>query len=493
MSWNAQRSEERIKKFLTTVPSVEAGVTLAKYNARLTEARTRGALDELTNRRTFLVSGAHLYGQLLRFDDLVAEQGRETPNSHARILAFLDEYYRVWDAIVEEDESHRVDYHGPRVHAVITEPASSPAEQIAKAVALAVKLASAAKQIGSAHGIDPRVRFGIDHGRCLAMATGRAHEREVLFLGSPANHAAKVAAGDIEGIFLAPGAEAVLGSTVFAKSQRGESQLTEAFASDAVSRFRFARIDAALGSVSETRKSASAFSFTRPTPPLAKSVKFSDLSPAKSARIGSAVLFADVDQYTRFVDQAIRNGAAAIEIAVRVIHVIREELNAVLQEDFGGKRIRFIGDCIHGCLAEGQVNDAPALAVEKSAYCAAGMRSSFDLCLRLAAPGAPLGLAIGIEYGPAAITRLGTRGDDSVRCATGRAVVDAERVQQSIASSGVKMGPVALQHASREIVQHFGDSSRLLSYAATADVLASVKSPAVQVVREQPSARPHSR
>src|SRR5262245_17175673 len=145
MSWNAKRAEERIRKFLTTVPVVEDNVTLAKYAARLNEARQRGDLDELSTRRTFLVEGAHLYGQLLDFDSLVAEQGRETPASHTRILRFLHAYYRLWDAIVDEDGGHRVDYHGARLHAVLTEPAGNPREQVAKAVALSHKLAWAAR------------------------------------------------------------------------------------------------------------------------------------------------------------------------------------------------------------------------------------------------------------------------------------------------------------------------------------------------------------
>jgi hypothetical protein len=45
------------------------------------------------------------------------------------------------------------------------------------------------------------------------------------------------------------------------------------------------------------------------------------------------------------------------------------------------------------------------------------------------------------------ITRLGTPGKDSVRCAPGRAVIAAERIQQSIIGGGAKMGPNALSHA----------------------------------------------
>jgi class 3 adenylate cyclase len=495
MTWNAARSEARIRKHLTMVPAVEDGVTLAKHVAMQLEARARGDLGELSTRRTFLVEGAHLYGQLLDFNDLVAEQGRETESSHARVLRFLNTYYRVWDSIVDNEDGYRVDYHGARLHAVVTEPAGDPRGQVERAVALASKLADAAKQVGDAYGFPARIRFGIDHGRCLAMTTGRSHEKDTLFLGAPANHAAKKAAeAEVPGVFLADGAMRVVGSQALAKSLSGEMYLTESYTRDATSHYRFDRIDRAVAVLVEEHRKGVAepvFRFRRQTPPLS-SLKFAELSPAKSVRMGMASLFADIDGFTAYVDAAIRGGPLQIKAAVKTIHVIREELNDVLQDDFGGKRVRFIGDCIHGCLAAGVNTDDPATAVDDTAMCAAGMRSSFDLCLRLAQPAANLDLAIGIEYGPVPVTRLGTPGNDSVRCAAGRAVIDAERIQQSIVGGGVKMGPTALSHARSAVRKHFGEAARIISYASAADLLGTVSSPAVQVIRENPAARPHA-
>ena len=495
MTWNAARAEERIRKHLTTVPAVADGVTLAKHLAMLQEARKRGDLDALSTRRTFLVEGAHLYGQLLDFDDLVAENGRETPESHRRLLQFLHAYYRVWDAIVDGEDGHRVDYHGARMHAVVTDPEGNASGQVERAVALADKLAHAARQIGDAYGVAARIRFGIDHGRCLAMTTGRSHEKDTLFLGAPANHAAKKAAEDGgPGIFLADGAQRVVGAQALAGSPLGGRFLTEAYIRDAAGRYRFERIDMAVaGLVEERRQGAggTVFRFERRTPPLSN-VKFADLSPAKSIRMGMASLFADIDGFTAYVDAAIRGGSQQIKTAVKTVHVIREELNDVLQDDFGGKRVRFIGDCIHGCVAAGANTDDPAKAVEDAAMCASGMRESFDLCLRLAQPGADLGLAIGIEYGPVPMTRLGTPGNDSVRCAAGRAVIHAERIQQSITGGGVRMGPVALSYATAPIRKNFADAARIISYASAADLLGAVSSPAVQIIRENPAARPHA-
>ena len=495
MTWDAARAEARIRKHLTTVPAVADGLTLAKHMAMLQEARKRGNLDALSTRRTFLVEGTHLYGQLLDFDDLVVEQGRETEASHARVFRFLHAYYRVWDAIVDGESGHRVDYHGARMHALVTEPDGNPSGQVERAVALATKLAEAAKQVGDAYGFPARIRFGIDHGRCLAMTTGRSHERDTLFLGAPANHAAKKAAEEGEpGVFLADDALRVVGALALAKSHSGEMSLTQAYIRDAARRYRFEIIDKAAASLVEERRQGSdgvVFQFHRYTPPLA-GLKFAELSPARSIRMGMASLFADIDGFTAYVDAAIGGGPHLIKNAVKTVHVIREELNDVLQNDFGGKRVRFIGDCIHGCLGAGENADDPAKAVDDTAMCAAGMRSSFDLCLRLAQPSADLDLAIGIEYGPVPVTRLGTPGNDSVRCAAGRAIIQAERIQQSIEGGGVKMGLVALSHARSAVRKHFGEATRIITYPSAADLLGALTSPAVQVIRENPAARPHA-
>jgi class 3 adenylate cyclase len=441
-------------------------------------------------RQAFVVSGVHLYGNLLDFDSLVAENGIETEASHGHLLRFLNMHYRVWDAIVDGESSDRVDYHGARLHAVITAPAGDPAGQIERAVALAKKLDEAAKQVGHAHGFPSRIRFGIDHGSCLAMSTGRSHEKDTLFLGRPANHAAKLAAGgQEEGIFLTETARGFLAPGAV-KRLTAHVTLDEAFIRNAVQRHQFSRLNKAAARLSDPRVTGPHFQFHRVAPPLAL-VKFADLTPSNSIRMGMASIFADIDGYTKFVDAAILGGPREIRKAVETIHVIREELNSVLKDDFGGKRIRFIGDCIQGCIASGARQDDQSATVRDAALCASGMRSSFDICLDIVKPDAAIDLAVGIEYGPTPLTRIGDVGDDSVRCAASRATVEAERVQQQIEGGGVRLGSTAAHIADFAVRKNFG-SSRLMTYDAAADLLGAASSPAVQVIREHPAARSHS-
>jgi class 3 adenylate cyclase len=406
-------------------------------------------------------------------------------------LGFLNVHYRVWDSIVDGNDGDRVDYHGARLHAVITSPAGDPAAQIEQAVALARKLTEAARKVGQAHGFPSRIRFGIDHGKCLAMTTGRgAHEKDTLFLGRPANHAAKlVASGTEQGIFLTETAEKRVAAGAVRK-HAGSVTLDEAYVQGAVRKYAFDSLDRTASAIA-LDSSAPMFRFRRPTLPLS-TVKFSELTPANSIRMGMACIFADIDGFTNFVDQAIHGGSEKIRDAVKIVHVIREELNSVLKDDFGGKRVRFIGDCIHGCVAEGERVDEAAKSVREAVLCASAMRSSFDLCLDTVGSNPAIDLAVGIEYGQTPMTRLGHRGDDSIRCAASKATIGAERTQQAIEHGGISLGEVATSVADPAVRKNFS-SGRLMSFDSASDLLWTAQAPAVQILRSEPAARSHAR
>jgi len=485
MSWNQDRAKSRIREHLKTVPDVDRHIALdSKVLAK------RGLLSRMPLREAFVVEGAHLYGQLLDFEDLVTEQGQETEAAHRRLLRFLNMHYRVWDSLVDGDDGDRIDYHGARLHAVVASPVGDPAAQIERAVALARKLTEAAQKVGEAHGFPSRIRFGIDHGKCLAMTTGRgAHEKDTLFLGRPANHAAKlVASGTGAGIFLTETAQKRV-ATAAIRKHAGGLTLDEAYIATAARKYAFDSLDRTASAIASD-SSEPMFRFKRPTLPLS-SVKFSELSPANSIRMGMASIFADIDGFTNFVDQSIQGGSEAIRDAVTIVHVIREELNSVLKDDFGGKRVRFIGDCIHGCVAEGERADDAAGSVREAALCASAMRSSFDLCLEAVHSNAAIDLAVGIEYGPTPMTRLGHRGDDSVRCAASRATINAERTQQAIEHGGIRLGAVAAAIADPTVRKHFS-SGRLMSFDSASDLLMTPQAPAVQILRSEPAARSHA-
>src|SRR5690606_30514067 len=153
------------------------------------------------------------------------------------------------------------------------------------------------------------------------------------------------------------------------------------------------------------------------------------------------------------------------------------ELDAVLDSDFGGRKVRFIGDCVHGVLAEGtaQTTDAEETMITVT-LCAGAMRSSFDLALEVLQDEGiacgDLGLAIGFEFGPIALTRLGMKGS-MVRCAVGRSVLGSEEEQLRCSGTQTAIGNVAYDGACESVREIFGETRVRsdLDYAAAIDAL----------------------
>jgi hypothetical protein len=102
--------------------------------------------------------------------------------------------------------------------------------------------------------------------------------------------------------------------------------------------------------------------------------------------------------------------------------------------------------------------------VSTSTLCAGALRSSFDLALeRLKAndidPGG-LGLAIGYEFGPMTVTRLGMQGD-RVRCSVSRGVIASESEQCRCAGTETAIGQAAYDTGTSAVRKLFGKSRKI--------------------------------
>jgi hypothetical protein len=203
-----------------------------------------------------------------------------------------------------------------------------------------------------------------------------------------------------------------------------------------------------------------------------------------------AAVFADIDGFTRYIDQAIAEGQVAQ--AVANLHVLRGELAAVLREDFGGRKVRFIGDCLHGILAEGAPQSIDEqLTVRSAVLAAAAMRSSFDLCKQELPGIEALGIAIGVEFGVTPVCRLGLRGEASVRCSVSRATCVSEDEQRRCNGRETAIGETAFASGG-VLIQHLFRGSRKavgLTYAAACALLTGVPTPPPDRVRPSPAVR----
>jgi class 3 adenylate cyclase len=455
-TWNKDRAAKRIEEKI-------AGLPLKDIEIR--EYKRDTDLSNIANTVSYRVDGVHLYADILNVGSMLHVTDVEGETAHRRTLRFLNLHYRAVHRILNRVDAIEVDFHNQRLHTVVAKPYDSETSRVYRAVAIAQLIIDVLAQTGEDADHPPaRVRVGIDTGKALAVNNGRHGHREPLFLGDPANHAAKRAGGGTAaGIYLTNRARKTIGLTPVIDENASALTLQEI----AISKGK-----AALGVTSEQivrewrqdlkDHPIGVFGFSGHTPPF-RDLEFESLSVGNSRRQDASTVYADIDGFTAFVTQNIATESGAKHV-VRALQVLRSELDAVLHEDFAGRKVRFIGDCIHGLAAEGtaQTTDAEE-TVSVMTLCAAGMRSSFSLALsKLQGNGSPvagLGLSVGFEYGTMTATRLGMKGD-LVRCSISRGVLTAEGEQRRCVGTETAIGASAYSHASAGVRALFGTTRK---------------------------------
>lgn len=513
MVWTREKSAQRIRQFQQEIPSTVVDVARfdntfeTRRRVEIAAARSKNPhlgseplIADLPHSAAVVVDAVHVYCQLLDYHDALMEQQRETEASHRRALGMLHLHYAGCDRLTEEFDVQRVDFHGPRLHAVIATPANDPIQRAYRAMQFAQVLKAAIEEAGrtiAGGRFQSRVRIGIESGEAIAINSGSKNEREPLFLGPAANIAAKLTEGTREGIYLGERMRTLL------NSQQRLTLLREGFdetasVNDLLQRAQLAGTAGQLPSITARQVadelassfgvSMPNFSFHHHAPPL-KTIRFADLSPSNSIRMAVVSAFADIEGFSAYVERCLATGR--VPELVSTIHVIRQELAATMREDFGGRKIRFIGDCIHALIAEGDDRSTDDRESVHSAVSAAGgMRSSFDLCLQMLQPSSPLGLAIGLELGPTPISRIGLRGERSVRCSSSIAVSMSETLQSRCDGTETALGPRALAAAPRAVARLFEDGAVSgLDYATVEDSV--LPAPAIVVGSSSLESRAH--
>ena len=482
MSWKKDRASQRIDEFISEVPAGAIAVQrFSEYrDDRLMKAqagqmlREQAGQIEIPRNRAIETHGVHVYANLMDFNSVLEDVGVETEASHRRALEFLNAHYSACDVLTEQYGLQRVDFHGSRLHAVVLEPTGqeNEAERIEVAIAFAAAFRRLVAMLARQHPeFETRVRVGIDSGPAIAINDGTRSDAEPLFIGSAANYAAKKADGDDEGIYFTDRAErarenasvlnvgslnSLIEGQILAKYDAAPSYLSRGGSMEDA----YQKVEARL-TKSDQIPSASkpSFSFHHKEPPLSD-IRFVDHPPSNAIRMEVSSIFADIDGFTDYVDDAIASGTVAQ--AVANLFVIRRELAAVLQKDFGGRKVRFIGDCLHGVLALGTSRDTDATGtIDHSVLTMGAMRSSFELCQSKLAGVERLGIVIGTDYGQTPICRIGLRGEASVRIAASRATCNSESEQQRCHGTESAIGQRAHAAAKVSVRRMFGNDRKL--------------------------------
>jgi class 3 adenylate cyclase len=470
-NWNHDRAAEHIDKKMADVKDV----TIKDYTRDM-------SLESIPTNVAYRVDGVHMYADVLNLDDMLNITDVEGVECHKRTLRFLDQHYRAAKSILDKVDARRVDFHSQRLHSLFTKPYNSETNAETKRVQRAVATAQLIIDVLAETGDDDeripaaKVRIGIDTGRSLAVNNGRNGYREPLFLGDPANHAAKLASNNnAKGIYLTNAARKAIGLTEKESPERSALTVDEVKACQEAAKLDVTPDEIVKDWRDDLEKNPiGGYQFTRQTPPLCD-MDISALSPANSKRQEMVSLYADIDGFTSYVAKHINDNT---EDVVRTLHVLRAELERVVASDFKGSRVRFIGDCVHGLSFDGTAHTTDEeKSVSESTRLTGALRSSFNLAIeRLLAKGyktGDLGLAIGFDLGPIAITRLGKKGD-RIRCAIGRKVLESEHRQCTCSGTETAIGQAAYDAGSDAVKKLFGKNRKVanMDYVEATEALA---------------------
>jgi len=481
-TWNKERAGKRIDARLSELPIKD--IEIREY-VRDTD------LASLPMNVAYRVNGVHLYADILNVEDMLNVTDSEGEVCHKRTLRFLNLHYRAVDRILQRTDAIFVDFHNQRLHSVVAKPYDQETARVRRAVAIAQLIIDVLAQTGEdADHPAAKVRVGIDTGKALAVNNGRRGHREPLFLGEPANHAAKRAMGGSRtGVYLTNRARKAISLTEV--TSEDTTALSTKEIEDCQEKAKLGVTADQI--VKEWKEDLSncpigTFQFSGHTPPYSD-LDFEVLTPKNSRRQDGATVYADLDGFTAYVSKNVSDDKNAKHV-VRVLHVLRSELDAVLHLDFAGRKVRFIGDCVHGLSVEGtaQTTDEEE-TISNLALCSSGMRSSFNLALeKLKSEGSDatsLGLQVGFEFGPITATRLGMKGE-LVRCSVSRAVLKAEEEQGRCKGNETAIGPTAYAKGSQAVRDVFGTTRKRanLDYATCVDELSKKNDKAAKAARD---------
>jgi len=422
MSWSEAKAQERVKEQLKSIGEIEVK-PLAREVTDL-----EALLSETTCRDIF---GAHVYVDVTNFTELSSNAMER--DSYKRLIQATHVYQRELTRIVENVFGEfRVHFQGSKIHALCYLPVNADESIATRAALLLLVTSDFVRSVFNREFPDYShwsVGGGADIGNAIGTRNGMRGGRELLFIGNPANLAAKLLM-DTSTLRLTKR----LFQTLPKDLQDCCTQLKSGDYRILASQEKLDELCKSHGISWDRKKSAERIADDHKALPLT-SIDYSDadalidfekLSEANNKKVLGVSVFADVSGFTKFVSNAKDEAAKAS--ALKVFHVIRKELTKVGETDYDGVRVQFQGDRIQ-VLFHLPKADEKKIAVE-AVSAAVGILSSFEQVIKKELPEAEgLALKIGVDLGTTLATRLGKRGDRDNIC-LGMAAQNAAQLEE---------------------------------------------------------------
>ncbi len=376
------------------------------------------------------VRAAHFYLDVANFTALL---GRDPEaGTDEDMLRRLHLYAREVTRVVENDlDATKVHFQGAKLHALAYRPVSDDTAMVVKAVLAAAAVRATTTVFNHVFGLSGadawQTAGGVDFGNAVATKNGTGGDRELLFLGRPANMAAKIIG---TGLRLTDEVVELLPETFADYLARASDDTCWYFAPSVGALEKLIADHGYSWTQAQTRKRLEQAAADYPpgtatVSGVADTIDKDTLGLSNTKRVDGVSLFADVDGFTRYVEEAAAVDEDLVE-AVRAYHVIRSEMRATAVEDYKALRIQYQGDRMQA-LGYLPLGDEKAAAV-RAVRITAALTSAVNYVLPQVIGAAARPLAIGLAAGSTLVSKLGEHGNRDLVC-LGSATVEAARIQ----------------------------------------------------------------
>lgn len=460
MGWKYEKSLERIGKHLDNMGEIEIEklVREADLNSLLSETRCRE------------IHGAHVYVYVTNFSRIATESIPDE-TEYKRFIQAVHVYQREVSHIVEKIfDGLRVHFQGPKLHALFYRPIDKTEKLATKAFLLQLVLKDFVSSVfNPAYPLldNFSIAGGADVGDAIGTRNGRRDDRELLFLGAPANYAAKIisSAGRLR-----------VSKRVYDALPTDLRELCPGTDDDEVYQINALsqkELDALLEKYDvkwDRAKSEERVKEDKRNHPL-KDIKYSSaevlidldsLSIWNNKRALAASLFGDVTGFTAYIDRAETDEEK--RKALRTFHVIRKEMATVVSVDYNGLRVQFQGDRVQGLFH--MPKDEESKIATEAVDAAVGLQSSMEKTIKEKLPEAKeLRLAVGVDIDTTLVSRLGTRAHRDRIC-LGAPVENAARHEEKCSGGQIGVSKRVYDALPERLSKHFEYDSGVGCYVA---------------------------
>ncbi|WP_059439379.1 adenylate/guanylate cyclase domain-containing protein [Anaeromyxobacter sp. PSR-1] len=363
-------------------------------------------LENLALKEARIVTAAHVYLDVTNFQKLL-EDRRENTSELKKLLRHLAVFQRQAERVLRTHAGAvRIHFQGARLHFIVHKPYDTEeGAELARLVA-AVTIVEQLRQLGALVRLQTDIRFefeaGIASGDAIATMNSGRNNRQLLFVGPPANDAAKVLTGS-PGERLAASAEGYRDDLPAAADR---DPLPESFES----------------AVKEDVDAHPIESFE--IVDVREAIDYERLGKRVARLSSAATLYGDVSGFTAYV--AGLTDDATKKIALQHLHALRTEMQAIVEVDYGGDFVQFQGDRVQGLFYELR---STGRFTSKTVEAAAALCSAIDVAKDLFPELKTLDMANGADLGKVLVGRVGLKGDKEV-IVVGRSVARADELQR---------------------------------------------------------------